>query len=61
MKAHQEIVKQINLMTPGTIFPAVFRMLGTDDAIKMALSRLAKDKTILRLANGIYAVPQQHP
>jgi hypothetical protein len=61
MKAHQEIVKQIDLMTPGTIFfPATFRMLGTDDAIKMALSRLAKDKTILRLANGIYAVPQQH-
>jgi hypothetical protein len=61
MSAHQEIVKQIDLMTPGTIFfPAAFRMLGTDDAIKMALSRLAKDKTILRLANGIYAVPQQH-
>ena len=30
-------------------------------AIKMALSRLAKDKIIARLAHGIYAVPQEHP
>jgi len=62
MSVHQAIVDQLKLMNPGAIFfPAEFRMLGTDDAIKMALSRLAKDKTISRLAHGIYAVPQEHP
>ena len=62
MSVHQAIVDQIKLMNPGAIFfPAGFRMLGTDDAIKMALSRLVKDKTIVRLAHGIYAVPQVHP
>jgi hypothetical protein len=35
-------------------------MLGTDDAIKMALSRLVKENTIERLANGVYFIPQFH-
>ncbi|MHA8074659.1 DUF6088 family protein [Aquirufa sp. HETE-40SA] len=61
MSVHQAILDKINSKTPGDIFfPAEFRMLGTDDAIKMALSRLVKENTIERLANGVYFIPQFH-
>lgn len=61
MSVHQAILDKINSKTPGEIFfPAEFRMLGTDDAIKMALSRLVKENTIERLANGVYYIPQYH-
>ena len=61
MSVHQAILDKINSKTPGDIFfPAEFRMLGTDDAIKMALSRLVKENTIERLAHGIYYIPQFH-
>ena len=61
MSVHQAILDKINSKTPGDIFfPAEFRMLGTDDAIKMALSRLVKENTIERLANGVYYIPQFH-
>lgn len=61
MSVHQAILEKINSKTPGDIFfPAEFRMLGTDDAIKMALSRLVKENTIERLANGVYYIPQYH-
>lgn len=61
MSVHQAILDKINSKTPGDIFfPAEFRMLGTDDAIKMALSRLVKENTIERLANGVYYIPQYH-
>jgi hypothetical protein len=61
MSVHQAILEKINSKIPGDIFfPAEFRMLGTDDAIKMALSRLVKENTIERLANGVYYIPQFH-
>ena len=61
MSVHQAILDKINSKTPGDIFfPAEFRMLGTDDAIKMALSRLVKENTIERLAHGIYYFPKFH-
>ena len=61
MSVHQAILDKINSKTPGEIFfPAEFRMLGSDDAIKMALSRLVKENTIERLAHGIYYIPQFH-
>lgn len=61
MSVHQAILEKINSKIPGDIFfPAEFRMLGTDDAIKMALSRLVKENTIERLANGVYFIPQFH-
>ncbi|MGY4539616.1 hypothetical protein ACVW0P_004052 [Mucilaginibacter sp. UYNi724] len=59
---HQEISDQINAFQPGVIvFPADFRGVGTDDAIRQALSRLTKDGKIERLAHGIYFLPKIHP
>lgn len=39
----------------------VFRGIGTEDAIKKALSRLVKDSQLERLAHGIYFIPKNHP
>lgn len=59
---HQEVVNQIRALKPGSIlFPTDFRGIGTDDAIKKALSRLVKDSMLERLAHGIYFVPKNHP
>jgi hypothetical protein len=61
MSIHQEIEDKIQLLTEGGIFfPADFRMLGTDDAIKMALSRLVKEGAAERISHGIYYKPKQH-
>lgn len=43
------------------IFPALFKGLGTDAAIKMALTRLVKAGKIVRVAHGIYTKPKQDP
>lgn len=59
---HQEVVNRIGALQPGSIlFPTDFRGIGTDDAIKKALSRLVKDSMLERLAHGIYFVPKNHP
>ncbi len=59
---HQEVVNRIGALKPGSIlFPTDFRGIGTDDAIKKALSRLVKDSMLERLAHGIYFVPKNHP
>ncbi|MGF7079745.1 DUF6088 family protein [Mucilaginibacter sp. UYCu711] len=59
---HQEISSQIKDFQPGVIvFPTDFRGLGTDDAIRQALSRLTKEGRIERLAHGIYFLPNIHP
>ncbi|HEY4877239.1 MAG TPA: DUF6088 family protein [Puia sp.] len=42
-------------------FPAEFRGKGTASAIKKSLSRLAAQKKISRLANGIYYIPKNDP
>lgn len=61
MSIHQEIENKIQLLPEGGIFfPAHFRMLGTDDAIKMALSRLVKEGAAERISHGIYYKPKQH-
>ncbi|EOR93731.1 hypothetical protein ADIARSV_3071 [Arcticibacter svalbardensis MN12-7] len=58
----QEISGQISAFQPGTIvFPTEFRGVGTDDAVRQALSRLAKEDKIERLAHGIYFLPKIHP
>ncbi len=41
------------------IFPSDFRGLGSEAAIKMALSRLAKQGKLDRLAHGIYHIPKE--
>jgi hypothetical protein len=59
---HQEITDQINALQPGTIvFPTDFRGIGTDDAVRQALSRLTKEGKLDRLAHGIYFLPKIHP
>jgi hypothetical protein len=59
---HSKIERKIDLLKPGTlIFPANFRGMGSDVAIKNALSRLAKTKKIERLAHGIYYLAQEDP
>lgn len=61
MSVHQDIADNIQLRKAGDIFfPTEFRMLGTDNAIKMALSRLVKEKMIDRLLHGIFYKPKQH-
>ncbi len=58
----QEISDQISAFQPGAIvFPTDFRGVGTDDAVRQALSRLAKEYKIERLAHGIYFLPKIHP
>ena len=59
---HQKIQQQIDTTPEGAIiFPTNFRGLGTDDAIRQALSRLVKEGGIDRLAHGIYYIPKIHP
>jgi len=59
---HGQIARRISLFKPGRfIFPSDFKGLGTEIAIKNALSRLAKEKKIERLAHGIYLLPKHHP
>ena len=61
MSIHQEIEEKIQSLPEGDIFfPAEFRMLGNDDAIKMALSRLVKVGAADRISHGIYYKPKHH-
>jgi hypothetical protein len=55
----QQIVKRSLSGFPlgGVIFPSDFRGHGSQDAIKMALSRLVKQGHLKRLAHGIYYRP----
>jgi hypothetical protein len=43
------------------IFPSDFRGMGTEAAIKKALSRLAQTASVKRLARGIYFIPKIDP
>jgi hypothetical protein len=59
---HQQIEARINRSKKGTIlFPTDFRGMGSEAAIKMALSRLVKEGKVERLAHGIYIVPKEDP
>lgn len=61
-KVHQEIEKRLMKRKRGYLFLlSDFRGLGTESAIKMALSRLSKDGKVKRLAKGIYVVPKTDP
>lgn len=56
---HQMIETHIQETQPGTIlFPADFRGLGSEEAIKKTLSRLSKEGILDRVAHGIYLLPQ---
>ncbi|HEX9513228.1 MAG TPA: DUF6088 family protein [Puia sp.] len=43
------------------IFPADFTGLGSNESIRKALSRLVKEKILLRLGQGIYLYPEYDP
>jgi hypothetical protein len=52
---HQLIEKQIGRFSAGDlVFPTDFRGLGSEDAIKMSLSRHYKEKRLERLGHGVY-------
>lgn len=59
---HSEILKRVKRGEPGDmVFPVDFRGLGPDAAIRMSLSRLAKEGVLERIAHGIYMIPKEHP
>lgn len=59
---HSYIDTSISRRKPGDlVFPTDFRGKGTEDAIKKALSRLAAQDKLKRLAHGIYFVPKIDP
>jgi hypothetical protein len=62
MSVRNQIRKAIDKIREGELFfPSDFRMSGSEDAIKMALSRMVSDGEIKRIAHGIYYVPQHNP
>ncbi|WP_439695385.1 DUF6088 family protein [Mucilaginibacter sp. AW1-7] len=51
-------MEQISHIKRGKVlFPTDFRGIGTDSAIKMSLSRIAKQGHLTRLSHGIYLKP----
>ena len=55
------ILKRIRVHGRGWVFePRDMLELGTRHAVDLALSRLTRDKTIRRLAHGIYDYPRVH-
>lgn len=61
-KTHTYINNYLSKVKRGSIlFPTDFRGMGTEGAIKMALSRLVKEGKLKRVAHGIYYVPKTDP
>jgi len=59
--AHNKIESMIKKMRRGKIFFADdFSKYGTHFAIRHTLSRLCKNKFIVRLSAGIYLFPKKH-
>lgn len=59
---HNAVETQIKKYSPGQIFfLSDFRGIGTDSAIRKALSRITQEKQIERIARGIYYIPQRDP
>lgn len=59
---HNQISRKLDRLPKGSlIFPSELRELGSEPAIKMALSRLAKENKVERLAHGIYVIPKIDP
>ena len=59
---HRLIVEAISRKERGEIvFPGDFLEFGSMDAVKKTFSRLAKDGTLVRLAQGVYLYPKRDP
>jgi hypothetical protein len=57
---HRHIIQRIEQLAGGSIlFPTDFRGLGSENAIKMSLSRLVREKLVERLAHGVYLKPKR--
>jgi hypothetical protein len=55
-----EILNKLKMGPEGKIvFPSDFMTLGSNEAIRQALSRLTKEGKIIRLAQGIYLYPEK--
>lgn len=58
----RSVIEKVNEAGPGTVFfPADLLEFGAPDAIHQTFSRLARNKTLLRLAKGIYVKPKMDP
>ena len=56
------ILARIHGRGRGSVFvPGDFLDLGSREAVDLALHRLARKKTIRRLARGVYDFPKEHP
>ena len=61
-KVHTEIERKLTKAKKGQLFfLSDFRGIGSDGAVKMALSRLVADDKVKRIAHGIYVVPETDP
>ncbi|WP_379085522.1 DUF6088 family protein [Pedobacter sp. UC225_65] len=59
---HADIETTIKRYKRGDlVFSVDFRNKGNKDAVKQALSRLAKEGILKRLGHGIYVLPTKHP
>lgn len=57
---HEKIIKTISRKGRGKfVFLQDFATLGNRDAVKKSFQRLANEKFILRIANGIYYYPKE--
>jgi hypothetical protein len=60
--AHKEIEKRIVRSKKGHLFfLSDFRGLGSEVAIRKALSRLVKEGVVKRIAHGVYFIPKTDP
>lgn len=61
-KVHREIEKKLAKAKKGHLFfLSDFRGMGSEGAVKMALSRLIKAGKVKRIAHGVYLVPEMDP
>jgi len=59
---HKEMLARIRARGHGWVFSAAdFVDFGSRHAVDKALSRMAADGSIRRVARGLYDVPRQHP
>jgi|SRR6185312_6414942 len=58
----RSVTEKMKEANPGTVFfPADLLEFGAPDAIHQTFSRLARNKTLVRLAKGIYVKPKTDP
>ena len=58
----RSVTEKVKEAKPGTVFfPIDLLEFGAPDAIHQTFSRLARNKTLLRLAKGIYVKPTMDP